>query len=399
VTGSGGFSVRTNATSPASGYSDGIPAILIGGGGTNDISFYEDTGTTPKFFWDASAERLGLSNLKLYSDNVRNEGGILYVGTSGNYATQFYNNDANTVHISGTGNVGIGTGSPSQKLTIGFADNSTDGISFRSSTYANLAKILVQNETSTQNGNLQFHTRSGGSVNEAMRIDSNGRVGINYTNMGLANAYGDGLVVSKSTIAGSSGISVIAATNGYSSLYLGDSGDTFVGGLEYSHGADSLGIYANNKRTINIAAGGEVTMQYQPVVSGRQLLPQTNGYLNTNTPVYFNDIHSNQGSAWNNSNGTWTCPVAGQYMVFADLLVDQAAGTTELCRATFRRNGQEKYVGYDNSRAHSSQGYYDGMISFGGIINCSANDTIQLLVTHGKIHWGSESSFGIYLLA
>jgi len=73
-----------------------------------------------------------------------------------------------------TGNVGIGTSSPSQKLTVGFADNGTDGISFRSSNYANLAKILVQNETSTQNGNLQFHTRSGGSVNEAMRIDSSG---------------------------------------------------------------------------------------------------------------------------------------------------------------------------------------------------------------------------------
>jgi hypothetical protein len=29
-------------------------------GGTGDISFYEDTGTTPKFFWDASAERLGI---------------------------------------------------------------------------------------------------------------------------------------------------------------------------------------------------------------------------------------------------------------------------------------------------------------------------------------------------
>jgi hypothetical protein len=26
-----------------------------------DISFYEDTGTTPKFFWDASAEALGLA--------------------------------------------------------------------------------------------------------------------------------------------------------------------------------------------------------------------------------------------------------------------------------------------------------------------------------------------------
>ncbi len=30
--------------------------------GTGDISFYEDTGTTPKFFWDASAESLGIGN-------------------------------------------------------------------------------------------------------------------------------------------------------------------------------------------------------------------------------------------------------------------------------------------------------------------------------------------------
>jgi hypothetical protein len=28
-----------------------------------DISFYEDTGTTPKFFWDASTERLGIGNV------------------------------------------------------------------------------------------------------------------------------------------------------------------------------------------------------------------------------------------------------------------------------------------------------------------------------------------------
>jgi hypothetical protein len=30
--------------------------------GTGDISFYEDTGTTAKFFWDASTERLGIGN-------------------------------------------------------------------------------------------------------------------------------------------------------------------------------------------------------------------------------------------------------------------------------------------------------------------------------------------------
>jgi hypothetical protein len=35
-------------------------ANRLGIANNGDISFYEDTGTTPKFFWDASAERLGL---------------------------------------------------------------------------------------------------------------------------------------------------------------------------------------------------------------------------------------------------------------------------------------------------------------------------------------------------
>jgi hypothetical protein len=40
---------------------------LLIDGGTGDISFYEDTGTTPKFFWDASAERLGIGTSSPYT--------------------------------------------------------------------------------------------------------------------------------------------------------------------------------------------------------------------------------------------------------------------------------------------------------------------------------------------
>ena len=40
-------------------YTDGTQRMSITGS-TGDISFYEDTGTTAKLFWDASAERLGL---------------------------------------------------------------------------------------------------------------------------------------------------------------------------------------------------------------------------------------------------------------------------------------------------------------------------------------------------
>ena len=142
---------------------------------------------------------------------------------SGTTATTFRNNanNAEFMRIDSSGNVGIGTSSPSQKITVGFADNGTDGISFRSSSYANLAKILCENESSSQNGNLQFYTRSGGDVNEAMRIDSSGNVivgNISVDASGSVSLKNDGNIrqvlasgaVSDTLICGISGVS-----NGY----------------------------------------------------------------------------------------------------------------------------------------------------------------------------------------
>lgn len=181
--------IRNLTATPMSFRTDDTVRIQIASNG--DVSFYEDTGTTAKFFWDASTERLGLSNLKLYSDNVRNEGGILYIGTSGNYPTQFYNNDANTVHISGAGNVGIGTSSPSHKLHVSSAaGNGNDayiailtggtgatsanhdlGIYFGST---NQSIRSNYDGTGAARNNLVFST----SGSEVMYIDSSGNVGI-----------------------------------------------------------------------------------------------------------------------------------------------------------------------------------------------------------------------------
>jgi cytoskeletal protein CcmA (bactofilin family) len=102
------------------------------------------------------------------SDDVHSFSGSLRVTGSGD-------------HYFTDGNVGIGTTSLSQKITIGFPDNGTNGLAFRSATYANLAKILVQNESSSQNGNIQFHTRNGGASAERMRIDTSGNVLVGHT--------------------------------------------------------------------------------------------------------------------------------------------------------------------------------------------------------------------------
>ena len=106
--------------------------LLIADNG--DISFYEDTGTTPKFFWDASAESLGIgtsspaSGLELEGvgnstnitlDNTTASTGRSYSIRSGNTGNlDFYDNDATNARmvIDASGNVGIGT----PTITSGF---------------------------------------------------------------------------------------------------------------------------------------------------------------------------------------------------------------------------------------------------------------------------------------
>ena len=64
---------------------------------TGDISFYEDTGTTAKLFWDASAESLGIGtsspSAKIHLDQgASNNGLILDADTAWNSSMYFWNN-------------------------------------------------------------------------------------------------------------------------------------------------------------------------------------------------------------------------------------------------------------------------------------------------------------------
>jgi hypothetical protein len=122
--------------------------LSIGTGG--DISFYEDTGTTAKLFWDASAESLGIGtsspqgNLHVEGAAGVSGGGIIYVTDADNGSTAsdalqisksgdtafIYNREtlgnlqigaggnANHMIVRTDGKVGIGTTSPSTTLDV-----------------------------------------------------------------------------------------------------------------------------------------------------------------------------------------------------------------------------------------------------------------------------------------
>jgi len=89
-----------------------------------DISFYEDTGTTPKFFWDASAERLSVPTLSITDGSITTTaatGDHTVFNSTGADADFRVRTGANThsLYVQGnTGNVGIGASSPSSQLEI-----------------------------------------------------------------------------------------------------------------------------------------------------------------------------------------------------------------------------------------------------------------------------------------
>ena len=213
--------------SAGAGTNDGVVRIRTANNGTlhdslridadGDISFYEDTGTTPKFFWDASAESLGIgtSSPSTYSGALvvadGSAGGTTHVTVTNNNVNQF-----------------VKLGVSGDLAQIGYDDG--DGIAFG-----------------------QFANSTGTSFSsEAMRIDSSGNVGI-----GTSSIDGNSNV----QIQNDSGNALLRLRSGTSSLSgvdFGDSGDIDIGGIRYSNASNYMQFNVNASERMRITSAGNV---------------------------------------------------------------------------------------------------------------------------------------------
>ena len=166
---------------------------------TGDISFYEDTGTTPKFHWSAADERLtidGGANASSLSTAVTESilelngnsagtaaawfgsvsGGGQYVQSSNSTGTTSYDFLINPYG----GNVGIGTDLPDEALSIEDGNmlftntvSNDSRIYFTHTATANRRSYIGALET-TGNGNALIFApnANGADAAEAMRLDS-----------------------------------------------------------------------------------------------------------------------------------------------------------------------------------------------------------------------------------
>jgi hypothetical protein len=174
---------------------------------TGDISFYEDTGTTPKFFWDASTESLGIGTSTttgfdsgaddlIVGSGSASTGMTIYSGTTGYGSLHFADANSSPANYVGYVNYNHSTNS------MQFATNSTERFRIANSGDVHITDntngpdaALHIEKTTPQirlqiNGNSGYNTIESGGVNElifgrsgseAMRLDASGNLLVGKT--------------------------------------------------------------------------------------------------------------------------------------------------------------------------------------------------------------------------
>jgi hypothetical protein len=162
---SGGGYGDLNFYVKSSGVEGGDPLLTMRLDNNGDISFYEDTGTTPKLFWDASAERLVIGDNTV--SPASDAGDLVVGGSTGNNGITIGSATTGTgsLRFADTGGTGRG---------IVLYDHSSDFMSFHT---AGVERMRISSAGHTTFGTTDL-TPADNSVN-GTSILSDGRINHN----------------------------------------------------------------------------------------------------------------------------------------------------------------------------------------------------------------------------
>jgi len=233
------------------------------------------TGTLKINDGSTSTNRIALGNsgdLLLYNGSNENH---IYGATG--QPIIFSTNTVERFRITSAGLVGIGTDTPYNPLAVvgssadimvydtdAYSQNVSGGaVAFAGRDSAGNRKTLADVRGVANGANIgEFAIRTrrtGGTLTEALRIDSSGRLLVGGTSIGSASSYYDDVVISNTTSGTGAGLTLIAnATNGFSAI---DFADTAAGGrgrITYSHADDDLRIDVSGSEALRIASDGKI---------------------------------------------------------------------------------------------------------------------------------------------
>jgi hypothetical protein len=242
-----------------------------------DISFYEDTGITPKFFWDASAESLGIGT----SSPTATAG--LHIQGSDGASGSTVNVSGNEFFIDNNGDTG---------MTLGSSNTGTGGYVFADSDVALRAGMFYTHSTDQMSFRVASQTR--------VSIDSSGNVGIGTSSPSSYQSNADDLVVATT---GHTGITIASGASHLGNIHFADgtSGDdAYRGFIQYEHTANYMRFATNASERMRIDSSGNVGIGCSPPAGVRTkikgLAEATNLATSATSAALFIEPYS--GSSW-----------------------------------------------------------------------------------------------------
>ena len=308
------------------------------------------------------------------------DGGTLRVfaaatGTAGSNATTI-----DRLMINSSGNVGIGTGSPFNRLTIqasnsyglltlgnNWASDTWTGIKIGAAADTGLAGVDIRsysNYSSSSATSMAIFTNStGNSLTERMRITTTGQLnlgtyheqvkfcpGADSNHYLTYNSSADGLELS-----------------GYSSVVF-----STLGGTERAR-FNINGVFTNpNQPAFSV---------YKTGVNNRS------GIMTYSTTIL------NRGNCVNLSNGRFTAPVAGAYQI--SFMAFQQAGTSGILTIVLYRNGANTLIRTYQDDPNTGYGPH---ATISVVMSLNANDYIEVRVDAGDIHGNEDGYFSGFLI-
>ena len=276
-----------------------------------DISFYEDTGTTPKFFWDASAENLGIGtssptttldvNGSIRSGAVSVDGGsnrYMYITSSdgagecelrlgdvadtdagsiaynnGSDSLQFRAGAAERLRINSAGNLGIGTSSVTAAIQVakgttvngGPAPGYASGSACFGNDTSGSAYGLVMGAAGTGAGYISAQRTDGTAQTYPLHLQPNGgNVGIGTNSPSSALEVVGGSSLGSGFTQSRSGHPTFGITNGGTdSVYFsiapdGGSQQAFMQVRDDNTDVDSIALSTSGSERVRIDSAGNV---------------------------------------------------------------------------------------------------------------------------------------------
>ena len=293
-------------------------------------SAWTGTGGTYSFLANQTSEGLRDAVQAIRTNNVSLQSFIDSIdtaATANSVAQRTSDGSINAVNVYASGNVGVGTSSPSNLLDIK-KDSPAITQSSSSAAYYTVigtnvdflesfsidnkgSKIITYGDDTSKGlglsggaGNLiRFTTNSA----ERLRIDSSGNVGIGVTNPSTfdsANAGGN-LVVG--TGSGSEGITVFSGTGGAGVLCFADgasSTTTYEGYVQYDHDSNSMRFATSTTERMRIDSSGNVAIGTTSPLFSSRLTAETGSFsaavLVTSTSTEYSAIAWNKATSGDN---------------------------------------------------------------------------------------------------